>query len=215
MDLRLQDGESMKFARPRGETNPITARTVPPDDVIGEIINSNQVFIPIAVGPFGGLGSLFCRFIEDVNTLPLPSFPTDRPNTARAAKLATNHQTAYNVLGKADQKWKATKPSKCFDGSYLSQLPSTWAHQKLGLPATTHLANHINNSLTKLTFCRGSVTQPDGPDSDFEDDDCWRFFDGLMEEQFNQQENSTSHFPGTDGPPFFGSLLPIGRRGVT
>ena len=39
MYLRLRDGERMKFARPRGGTNPITARTVQPDVVIGEIIN--------------------------------------------------------------------------------------------------------------------------------------------------------------------------------
>jgi hypothetical protein len=86
MDLRLRDGERMNFARPRGGTNPVTARTVPTDDVIGEIINSNQAFIPIAIGPFGGFRSLFCRFIDDVNTLPLPTFPVDRPNVARAAK---------------------------------------------------------------------------------------------------------------------------------
>jgi hypothetical protein len=144
-DLRLRDGERTKFARPRRGTNPITARTVPPDDVIGEILNSNQAFIPIAVGPFGSFDSLFCRFIDDVTTLSLPTFPVDRPNASRAAKLATNHRTPYNVLGKADQEWKATNPSKCFDSTYLSQLPSTWAHQKLGLATTTHLANHINN----------------------------------------------------------------------
>jgi hypothetical protein len=40
----------MKFAQPRGGTNPITAQTIPPDDVIDEIIQSNQeVFIPIAL----------------------------------------------------------------------------------------------------------------------------------------------------------------------
>jgi hypothetical protein len=86
MDLHLRDGERMKFARPRGGTNPVTARTVPPDDVIGEIINSNQAFIPVAIGSFGGFESLFCRFIDDVNTLPLPTFPVDRPNAARAPK---------------------------------------------------------------------------------------------------------------------------------
>jgi hypothetical protein len=159
MDLHLRDVERMKLARQRGGTNPITARTVPPDGVIGEIINSNQAFIPIAVGPFGGFGSLFCRFIDDVNTLSLPTFPTDSPNAARAAKLATNYRTPYNVFGKADEKWKAMNPSKCLDGSYLSQLPSTWANQKLGLATSTHLANHVNNSLTKLTFCKGSSTQ--------------------------------------------------------
>jgi hypothetical protein len=73
MDLRLRDGERMKFAQPRGGTNPITAHTIPPDDVIGKITQSNQAFIPIAVGPFGDCGALFCRFIEDVNTLHSPA----------------------------------------------------------------------------------------------------------------------------------------------
>jgi hypothetical protein len=53
---------------------------------------------------------------------------------------------------------------------------------KLGLATSTHLANYINNSLTKLTFCGGSSTQSES-DSEFDDDDCWRFFDGLMEGQ--------------------------------
>jgi hypothetical protein len=170
MDLRLRDGERMKFAHPRGGTNPITAHTIPPDDVIGEIIHSNQAFIPIAVGPFGGFGSLFYRFIDDVNTLLLPSFPTDRPNAMRAAKLATNHRTLYIVFGKADQKWKATNPSRWFDGSYLAQLTSMRANQKLGLATTTHLSNHINNSLTKLTFCQNSQPQSEVND-DFDDED--------------------------------------------
>jgi hypothetical protein len=61
MDLHLRDEERMKFSRPRGGTNPTTARTVSPDDVICENISSNQAFIPIAVGAFGGFGSLFCR----------------------------------------------------------------------------------------------------------------------------------------------------------
>jgi hypothetical protein len=104
MELRLGDGERMKFVRPRGGTNPITACTIRLDKVIGKIIRFNQVFIPIAVGPFGGFGSLFRRFIEDYNILPLPNFPADRPNTTRAAKIATNHRTPYNVFGKADSR---------------------------------------------------------------------------------------------------------------
>jgi hypothetical protein len=188
---------------------------VPPDDVIGEIINSNQAFIPIAVGPFGGFGSLFCRFIDDVNTLPLPTFPLDQPNAARAAKIATNHQTPYNVFRKADQKWKATHPYKCFDGSYLSQLPSTWAQQKLGLAAITHLANHVNNSLTKLTFCGGPNIKFDDSVSVSDDEDCWRFFGGLMEEQYIRQENDTRRSPSTEVPSFSGTSSHFGRHGVT
>jgi hypothetical protein len=97
MDLHSREGERMKFARPQGGTNPITDRTILPDDVIGEIIQSNQAFIPIAVGPFGGFRSLFCHFIDDVNTLPLPSFPTDRPNTRYSSSYQTCNTPPYTM----------------------------------------------------------------------------------------------------------------------
>jgi hypothetical protein len=135
-------------------------------------------------------------------------FPADRPNALRAVKLATNHCTPYNVFGKADQKWKATNPSRCFDRSYLAQLPSTWANQKLGLATTTHLANHIKNSLTKLTFCGTSQSQPKLTDV-FDDDDCWRFYDGLMEDRYFW------HVLSTDGTTPGGSTVQSCRRGVT
>ena len=74
-DLRLRDGEKIKFMRRTGGTNEITNKTLTPDEVIGEIINGNNAFIPIAIGPFGELGSLFRRFLYGDTTLPLPSFP--------------------------------------------------------------------------------------------------------------------------------------------
>jgi hypothetical protein len=178
-DLRLRDGEKMKFARPRGGTNPITNKTIPPDDVIGEIIQSNHAFIPIAVGPFGEFGSLFRRFIENHNTLPLPQFSKDRPNTAKAADIAINFRTPYDILGKADQKWKANFKDKLFDGTYHAGLPSTWANQKLGLATVTHLANHINTSLTRMTF-RGTMSQQQESETDsYYNGDDWRFIDSI------------------------------------
>jgi hypothetical protein len=48
-DSRLRDGEKMKFARRPGGTNPITNKTLSADEVIGEILDTNNVFIPIAV----------------------------------------------------------------------------------------------------------------------------------------------------------------------
>jgi hypothetical protein len=104
--LRLRDGEKMKFARRTGGTNPITNKTLSADQVIGEILDTNNAFIPLAVGPFGEYGSLFRRFIESHRVLPLPSFSTDRPNATRAAALAVNNRTPYNVFGKADKIWK-------------------------------------------------------------------------------------------------------------
>jgi hypothetical protein len=58
-ELRLRDGEKLKFARRTGGTNKLTKRTLSADKVIGEIIDGNNCFIPIAVGPYGKLGSLF------------------------------------------------------------------------------------------------------------------------------------------------------------
>jgi hypothetical protein len=108
----------MKFARRTGGTNPIT--------VIGEILDTNNMFIPIAVGSLGEFGSLFRRFIESHKTLPLPTFSQDRPNATRAAALTVTvtNRTPYNVLGQADAIWKESHGTKLFDGSYMSQPPS-------------------------------------------------------------------------------------------
>jgi hypothetical protein len=58
------------------------------------------------------------------------------------------------VLGQADGIWKESHGTKLFVGSYMSQSPSIWANQRLGLATVTHLANHINTSLTKIKHCR-------------------------------------------------------------
>jgi hypothetical protein len=150
----LRDGKKMKFARRTGGTNPITKRTLTADEVIGEILDSNNVFIPIAIGPFGELGTLFRRFIGNCRVLPLPTFSQDRPNATRAAERAVTHRTPYDILTKADRAWRKSHGHSSFDGSYLSQSPSVWANQRIGLATVTHLANHINTSLTKIQLSR-------------------------------------------------------------
>lgn len=52
LHFREMEREWSLLAREEKWTNPITARTIPPDDVIGKIISSNQAFIPIALGLF-------------------------------------------------------------------------------------------------------------------------------------------------------------------
>jgi hypothetical protein len=116
----------------------------------------------------------------------------------------------------ADQKWKATNPSRCFDGSYLDQLPSMWANQNLGIATTTHLSNHINNSLTKLTFCGNSKSQSEvNDDFDHDHDDCWRFYHGLMEDRYFWHEDDFNRLLSTDTTTFDGGSVHYGCRGVT
>jgi hypothetical protein len=186
-DLRLRDGEKQKFARRNGGTNKLTRRTLSADAVIGEIIDGNNSFIPIAVGPNGEFGSLFRRFLHGSNTLPLPSFRDDRPNALRAAEIATTNKTPFDILGKADKNWKAEHPDKLFGGSYLAPLPSVWANQRLGLVCQSNLSNHIKTSLSKIKYRKrgpdGAFVTPNvSPDSDDDCDDVdgWKFYDGPL-----------------------------------
>ena len=62
----------------------------------------------------------------------------------------------------------------------MSQSPSTWANQRLGLATVTHLANHINTSLTKIKHCRFGRGKQSGTSAS-EDDEFvsdWNFFGG-------------------------------------
>jgi hypothetical protein len=88
-DLRLRDGEKQNFARRNGGTNKLTKRTLSADELIGEVIDSNNSFIPIAVGPYGEFGSLFRPFLHGINPLPLPSFCADGSNALRAAEIVS------------------------------------------------------------------------------------------------------------------------------
>ena len=142
-DLRLREGERDKFARKRGSTNPLTKRTLSADEIIGEIIEANNSFIPIAVGPHGEFGSLFRRFLEADKTLEFAPFPQDRPNAHLAAQRAISTKTPFDVLGKADQNWKRTHKDALFGRSYTAAIPSVWANQQLGLITQTHTATHI------------------------------------------------------------------------
>jgi hypothetical protein len=165
--------------------------------VIGEIIDGNNAFIPIAVGTNGEFGSLFWRFLNGSNPLPLPTFRSDCPNALQAAEIATTKRTPYNVLGKADKAWKAEHPDKLFGGTYLAPLPSVWANQHLGLVCQSNLSNHINASLSKIKYRKGGPTGeyitpnffPAADDDYIDDGDGWKFYDGpLYGEQLPDDE---------------------------
>jgi hypothetical protein len=55
---RKRQGD-LKFARRMGGTNPITNKTLSADEVIGEILDTNNVFIPIAVPQASNHNSFF------------------------------------------------------------------------------------------------------------------------------------------------------------
>jgi hypothetical protein len=81
----------------------VTHHTLSADDVIGEIIESNNAFIPIAAGPHGEFGSLFRRFIEGTNPIPISSFPVpNRPNSKMTTEIATQEDHSISLDEKID-----------------------------------------------------------------------------------------------------------------
>lgn len=116
----------MKFARRTGGTNKLTKKTLSADQVIGEIINGNNCFIPISVGHFGDLGSLFGRFLSGDNVIPITSLGNERPNAQRTYELAKHISNPYYILGKADGNWKRNHGDSLYSFSYLA--PFLQAH---------------------------------------------------------------------------------------
>ena len=60
--------------------------------------------------------------------------------------------TPYNTSSSHLSRWKSEHGNSFFDGSYLTNLPSTWAKQQLGIVCSTQLANHINTSFNHLRY---------------------------------------------------------------
>ena len=151
----------MKFTRRTGGTNEITKRTFSADEVIGEIMDENFSFIPIAVGAFGEIGITFLRFWDGTDPIALPNFPEDRPHAKQAALRAISANTPYDIIGRADKLWRAEQGDTPFNGSFLSPSPSIWANQQLGLICCTSLANHINTSFNHLRL-KANVMDEEG-----------------------------------------------------
>jgi hypothetical protein len=85
------------------------------------------------------------------------------------------------VLTKADRAWRKSHGHSSFDGSYLSQSPSVWANQRIGLATVTHLANHINTSLTKIQLSREGAhddVSSQSDDTHSQEAPDWNFYDG-------------------------------------
>eukprot|EP00956_Cyclotella_meneghiniana_P029344 scaffold70739_cov45-Cyclotella_meneghiniana.AAC.3 len=151
--VRLRNlGEKKKFERPRGGTNNVTGVTLTGDQAIGQIIDSNQALIPIAIGPFGEIGEIFMRFQYGTAPRSLPKISSSKPNAQRALHLATSNKVPSNILRRAKDVWSHRVHLEFFDGSYLAGNPQTGAEQQLGLACVTQLGQHILHSYRKNTY---------------------------------------------------------------
>jgi hypothetical protein len=100
----------------------------------------------------------------------------------------------------------------------LSQTPSVWANQRIGLATATNLANHINTSLTKIQPSRaGDVYNESSQSGDAFSQELpdWNFnegYTGNATHQFGQDDLVDDLFNVEDD--VLGSSLNPNRGGV-
>jgi len=138
-----QTAESKKF---RGR-DILTARTcVMGENIIRALNETNVVFIPFTVDPFGGIGPVAQKFLYGTRPDPAPD-PLDFPTSATAAlayKNAMSKSAPTAILSLADKSWKDKGAHLSFSSTYHAWFPSTWGRQILGANINLSFAMHLH-----------------------------------------------------------------------
>ena len=160
--MRLYNGERRKFAR-LGATCQETQVSLSGDEIIGEILSRNMALLPVAVSPYGRLGSVIERFLYGTKMLPQQPF-TNRPHATAAAALASSRSVPRGVLTRANDLWRLSNPGRHYGGSYKAPDPLSLFDQELGLAISVATSSHILRAHNKNRCCR--------PMSCADNDDC-------------------------------------------
>jgi len=116
------------------------------ESVIRALNESNTVFIPFVLDPYGGLAPLARRLLDGTN-LP-SSLHFTSPTSQLAYANAASASAPSAILARADKSWAHTCPHIPFGDTYHGWFPSTWARQVFGLnvmfAATSHLYRSIH-----------------------------------------------------------------------
>jgi len=142
LNMRLRLGERGKFQR-RGKTDKETMISLTGDEIIGNIIQQNMGFIPIAISPHGHTSSLWNRHMYGTNAMPCPEFDSKRIHAPAAYRLACSPKVPWGVLARADILWRAEQPDTSYSGSFRAMTPSAWFDQEFGLITSSAIASHI------------------------------------------------------------------------
>mmetsp|Transcript_7697 Transcript_7697/g.16747 ORF Transcript_7697/g.16747 Transcript_7697/m.16747 type:complete len:212 (-) Transcript_7697:698-1333(-) len=119
------------------------------DDIIGDILNSNMALIPITVGQHGTFGSLFQRFIYDIDAIPSPDSPHDRQNAAKADRLARSAKVPRALLPRANDLWRKENPDMFYGDSCKTMDPQLYFEHEVGLVISTAISSHLLQSHNK------------------------------------------------------------------
>jgi len=151
-ETHLQTRERKKFMRD-GKKDTITGELIPGQRVMGDLVRSDVVLIPMAIDPHGHWGpmtqNLLCHYTprEDLH------FPTSHPHAAAMYARAITPPCPSGLIPTAAINWKHNKTRRFFGHSYTAPTPNEHTIQQLGLVITKAFGLHLRNASRKMGYC--------------------------------------------------------------
>ncbi len=120
--------------------------------VIRALNESNTVFMPFIVDPFGGLGPIANALLFGLRPDPRPPRLSFTSATAQTAyDNATSASAPFGISAKADRSWSRSASRLPFGRTYHSWFPTNWTRQILGGTINFVFATHLYHSIRKDT----------------------------------------------------------------
>jgi hypothetical protein len=109
----LREKEKEKLA-PCGMGVKTSRAYVSGEEIIGSLLNSDKVLIPMAISPYGRIGHMMHAFLYGIDpsspdNIPI-KFSHTRPNAQQMYNRAMSEPTPLGLVHLATSHWKSTKP---------------------------------------------------------------------------------------------------------
>jgi hypothetical protein len=147
-DQHLNKKEKVKLQR-AGMVDSLS-NYVSGSDIIGSLLDTNMVLIPLAISPLGKWGGMFHTFLFGPSTKHSASltFQSNTSNAARMYHRATSSPNPTGIIPLATNQWNRSKTEhQSFYGhSHTAPTPKEYTLQKCGLVITTALAIHLRDA---------------------------------------------------------------------
>jgi hypothetical protein len=178
-DKHLQKSEREKYRRDKTDvdTNTPSARSIPGDIIIKDLLDANTILLAFTLDPHGRWGPIMQNFLTtSITSTEQRPFLDNRPNANIMYNRATKHPAPTAILHAADSYWKHNKTRRYYGYSYTSPSPQIHTIQNLGLGITKAFSFHIRNSISRSRSQRNPHYQPSqnsfDPDN-FDDSDTF------------------------------------------
>ena len=160
----LLDKERKKLLRD-GACDSRNQNSLTGDEIIGELLRTDQVLIPAAISPLCAWGPMFDHFwfgTKITPSLAQSTFQRRHPNARLMHARATSHPCSSGVVQQATARWRASraKNDHFYGQSYTCPTPKEYLLQKFGLVMTNTRSYHLRDAI------EGNLIPPTDPEDD-------------------------------------------------